>query len=648
MTTLVRLMRVAPTALLALTAVACAPGAAGELIRPDDPTAAGAFGESETQCHESGESAQPLIVDWRAHERANLEEAMSGRVAVVKYDCNGLRLLRDCYVPGSYGFLAMSRKKEAVKLNDADEIRTNLPLGGLKMIANFKAEIERGMTVDLATVMIGKRTTTVRSAALEEAKGQCDGATHYVRGAFIGAFAMKSGTRGKVVSEAELFGSGVAGESSSSKSIDNADGEPRRCDHVEADVEKSPAGCSAMLRLELVGLLDKPSSSPPEQRPSVRSCPGDTVLADGKCTRRNKTENPYQCGDTAQECTTQCDRGQAESCNRLGTMYAAGGGGLSKDVVKATQLYQRACEAGAASGCHNLALAYETGAGGVARDAAKAVGLFRRACDAGLPDSCSSLGVRHHNGGGGLARDVTKAVPLFRRACDGGNADGCSNLGSMYVSGRGGVAQDTAIAARLYQRACEGGSPPGCANLARMYKAGGFGVAKDDAKAVELLQRGCRFGGDISCADLGLMYDEGRGRLAKDEAKAITFYQRSCRGRFIRGCHYLGYSYANGKGGLIKNEAKAVEFYRRSCDGGVPNGCRHLGLSYEHGRGLTKDEAKAVEFYRTACELGGAHGCLLLGRMHRAGRGGLAVDPAKARELNDRACRMGVPSACNN
>ncbi len=70
-------------------------------------------------------------------------------VAVVKYDCDGLTLLRDCQVPGSYGFLAMGRKKEAVKLNDADETRTTLPLGGLKMIASFKAEIETGLAVGI-------------------------------------------------------------------------------------------------------------------------------------------------------------------------------------------------------------------------------------------------------------------------------------------------------------------------------------------------------------------------------------------------------------------------------------------------------------------------------------------------------------------
>ena len=172
--------------------VACAAGGPGAAMRPNDPTAGDALGES---CSAVAPYGQPLVVDWKPHERANLEEAMASGVAVVAYDCNSLRLLGDCHVEGSYGTLGVSRKEEVVELESADEIKANLPTFGVKLAADFRAEIQRGSAINLAMILIGKRRTTVSSAGRGQLRGTCDGATHFVRGAFMGAFAMGTGTR---------------------------------------------------------------------------------------------------------------------------------------------------------------------------------------------------------------------------------------------------------------------------------------------------------------------------------------------------------------------------------------------------------------------------------------------------------------------
>ena len=108
-------------------AIGCGTGATGQAARPVERTAAEALGEPTSSGCQVGDNDQPLVVDWKAHERSNLEEAMQDGVAVVAYDCNSLRLLRSCRVDGGYAFLGTSKKEELVRLNDADEVKTNLP-----------------------------------------------------------------------------------------------------------------------------------------------------------------------------------------------------------------------------------------------------------------------------------------------------------------------------------------------------------------------------------------------------------------------------------------------------------------------------------------------------------------------------------------
>ena len=133
------------------------------------------------------------MVDWKPEQRGDLEIAMSEGVAVVAYDCSGMKLLKDCHLNGSYGYLGMTRKEQVVRLSDSDEVRANLPLSGVKL----SAELKRGASLDVAMVMVGKRRTTWREPTKTDLQGPCDGATHFVRAATVGAFVMETGTKAK-------------------------------------------------------------------------------------------------------------------------------------------------------------------------------------------------------------------------------------------------------------------------------------------------------------------------------------------------------------------------------------------------------------------------------------------------------------------
>ena len=88
----------------------------GSKLRPPDPVAGPELDRSDAEaCHFVSNLGQPLVVDWEAYQRVNLEEAMLDGIVVVAYDCKSLRLLSGCTADGSYLFRPVSRKQEVVE-----------------------------------------------------------------------------------------------------------------------------------------------------------------------------------------------------------------------------------------------------------------------------------------------------------------------------------------------------------------------------------------------------------------------------------------------------------------------------------------------------------------------------------------------------
>src|SRR5262249_41499793 len=157
-----------------------------------------------------------------------------------------------CHIDGSYGFLAFSRKEQRIRFDNADEVKANLPTFGVSLLHDLSGDLKADSTVDLAMILIGKKRTTVREAKRESLRGgdACSGATHFVRGAFLGAFAMGTGTHGGAHLGTGLFGA----ESSSSRLANFRDGNPSSCQQVTSGAPSAPDECDALVRLELVAL----------------------------------------------------------------------------------------------------------------------------------------------------------------------------------------------------------------------------------------------------------------------------------------------------------------------------------------------------------------------------------------------------------
>ena len=572
----------------------------GDIVRPEDPSYADTVGSTSTPVIE--EHGEPLVVDWRPEHRGDLEVAMKEGVAVVSYTKEGMRLLKDCHSAGKYGFIGMSVKEQVITLENASEIKANLPLSGAGIAGELGGELQQGTTLNVALAMVGKRKTTLREVARPQLDGACEGATHFVRGATVGAFVMKTGARGKASTAAELFGVGASGSTESEKNVMNKDGDLGACRSANPDGDAPPAQCTALIRLELNQIAEAKVQTPPPPKTAwaPNPCPTGMVMSAGKCTAP-VAQRPHQCnpGDI-QDCTAQCDRGQPESCVNLGFAFERGQG-APKDVGRAAQLYQKACELGSALGCHNHGFLLAQGEG-ISHDPARAVAAWEKACSGGEARGCNSLGSALFTGAG-VATDNRRAALLFQKACNGGEPAACTNLGSLHLTGTLGP-KNALLAVDLFQRACGGHDPAGCFSLGSAFETGN-GVQQDLARSVQLYEGACQNGYPLACYSLAVLATLGKG-VAKDPARAQSLLQRACREKEVMACATLRVAY----GQQAEVNPSEVTLYRatyeKTCDAGEASDCTNLGLLL-----TATGDSTGQELIRKGCSMGDGWGCHL-------------------------------------
>lgn len=419
----------------------------------------------DSKCVEPGDTASPLVVDLHPAQRMEFELALKGAkhgIAAVAYSCKGLRLLPECTAPGSYAFTGATLKEQVVTFETGEELKANLPSLGA-VIPKLSAEMSNGATLDVALAMIGRRRASQALVGREDLTGDCAGATHFVRGATIGAFAMKQGARGEVKAAAALFAE-VGETSRTSKSVAQKDGDRETCKAGGSKSTEAPEGCGAVLRLELRALVAGQADPQKVAEPpiAVEGCPEGMIFDAGKCRAALPGEGK-QCkyGDEP-DCRAQCNAGHPGSCAYYGTILM-----VRNELDKAAPFFEKSCSAANIPlACHNLAFAHYLGAG-VPQDFTRAMRLFTGVCDSGTAVGCAGVALLYHEGKG-VAKDVASAVQFYEQACNGGDQEyGCPFLGRLYHSGEG-VPKDVEKARSLYQTACSAGSRNGCILLKSM------------------------------------------------------------------------------------------------------------------------------------------------------------------------------------
>lgn len=551
----------AVVAVVALVAMGCA--ASANRARPPAPTYAEASGT--TTCAVVESRNEPFVVDWRADKRSDLDAALGKGVVIVAYDCKALRMLPDCAVAGSYTFAGVTEKEQLIRLGSSEELRANLPLSGGALVSRLGGSLERGASLDIALALIGKKTSTQNAVLRSELKGECTGATHFVRSATLGAFVMKTGTRARTQALADVFLASASAAGSSEEQVENRDGSLDACRRANATSDAPPAQCASPVKLELREIHDAPTAAPrvSDDEEAPRCPKGLVAFESGKCGKASSQE-PYLCAFADPgDCETQCQRGSLASCAILGRSHQIGRG-VPKNAERAAQLLARACEGGVAQGCGRLGEQLF-----VEKKIPEALRLLDRACTAGWFKACEEVGAIATAMPGAAKVDV---FAMFKRACAGGDAEGCWSLGSLFNLGLG-VRKNDLEAMRAYELACQGGAKLGCTSLATMIDTG-RGTPSDPARAAALLRASCERGFSHACGALSSHYFTGRG-VPRDPAAGIDALARACGGEDRGSCLTLAMRYTTGTG-VPQNESKARELFTRACDGGIEPACTQV------------------------------------------------------------------------
>ncbi len=183
---------------------------------------------------------------------------------------------------------------------------------------------------------------------------------------------------------------------------------------------------------------------------AARACDGGEPVGCGTLAWLVRDSDPPRASRAAQQA---CAGGNGRGCTALGTLRAAGTGGLAKDDAAAAGLWQQGCERGDPLGCHFLGEALDTGTG-VARDSRRARKLWYEACEyQGLGVSCAAMGF-YFVSGRASQKDIERGKYYLGMACYHGAAEAC------LARARWGTPEE---AARDRKRACDLGLQKACA-----------------------------------------------------------------------------------------------------------------------------------------------------------------------------------------
>ena len=214
-------------------------------------------------------------------------------------------------------------------------------------------------------------------------------------------------------------------------------------------------------------------------------------------------------------------QGNAVAQLGLGSMYEQGKG-VTKDIVKAVEMYEKSAKEGCSKALERLGSMYSNGVG-VKKDPTKAAEMYEKSAQQGQPQAQHIMGCIYEEGIG-LPINLSKAKEWYEKSAQQGYSDAQCSLGTLYGEGIG-VNQDLTKAFELFQKSAEQGNTVALLNLGMMYENAN-GAPQDFTRAVGFYEKSAQQGNADAQNNLGTMYEEGRG-LLPDLNKAKEWYDKS-------------------------------------------------------------------------------------------------------------------------
>ncbi len=195
------------------------------------------------RCELVGSVTRPFVVEWKGTDRGELELALqSGPVVVRRSGCE-LEVLPRCRAPGAYRYAGFTRKHDTLAIHGEEDLYSSMPVGA----ATLAGTLARTGQLHLDMTIVGMLRVDA-SVYRSDLEGACEGATHAISGAHVGAFVLSAGERTELATHA-----GPA-RTTATETI-NADGAADACETATPGDTAAPPGCGAIVRLELAPLL---------------------------------------------------------------------------------------------------------------------------------------------------------------------------------------------------------------------------------------------------------------------------------------------------------------------------------------------------------------------------------------------------------
>src|SRR5262249_5682457 len=205
--------------LLSLTLASCA------IPHPESPLTPELRGE-QAKCKVAACQSSPLVTEWPASEKANLEALLHSGAVAVEYSGCTLRVLPQCRLPGKYVWQHTTPAADFVEINNEDELYAKLPLGAVSL----EGELKRSGKLSVQTVVSGQMRLEQFSVSSVPGEGECMRATHIVGALSVGAFTLKRGGSANLKAEAGVAEIGkTGGHRDRSEELVRAAGVPDSC-----------------------------------------------------------------------------------------------------------------------------------------------------------------------------------------------------------------------------------------------------------------------------------------------------------------------------------------------------------------------------------------------------------------------------------
>lgn len=200
------------------------------------------------------------VCGWDPASRTGLESAVRMGLVAVHYADGELRVLSQCQVAGQYKYVATEPNTSKVTIKNQGDLHASLPLAAAKL----EARLEAGASFDLALSLIGRYENRELRPAPELFQGDCADVTHVIIGVSIGAFELTTRATFGAGAGAQVSVANAGIDVGTSKDTLDQSGTRERCAVAGPHDADPPAGCSAVVQVDLYPVRPPRPAEPPE------------------------------------------------------------------------------------------------------------------------------------------------------------------------------------------------------------------------------------------------------------------------------------------------------------------------------------------------------------------------------------------------